>query len=250
MQKLRRRKCFGSNLFTTFISKISLFLLLLLLSKMVFCDSSVQIWQKAKKLISEGKAEEGIKLYDDLLVNNPKDAEIVMGAGCLRYFEGKNALERGDFTRAYELFTDAKKQFDTVVYLGDPVTKSRAYFNKGNCDLVLGSEFEKSKDFSLKNVDLGTLFKNAISSYRKSLELNPELLEAKKNLEYALYKLKKLINEEKEKNQEENKDKEKSNEEIISAFVNATTEIPGKTVEIDPNDSKILRMKDKPKNEQ
>ncbi|MCX8064342.1 MAG: hypothetical protein N3G21_04140 [Candidatus Hydrogenedentes bacterium] len=224
-------------------------LLVLFLSGSIFSESPVQVWEKSKELVSENKFDEGIRLFEKVLVDNPKDSNIIMGLGYLKYYEGKKYLEKGDLDKAYESMADAKKQFDTAIYLGEIETKIRAYFNKGNCDLVIANELEKTNQSSLKDVSISNLFKEAITSYRKALELDPNFLEARKNLEYALYKFKKSMSEEKRKEQQEKENKEDTNRNVLSTFVNAFTEIPGKKIEIDSNKSNVLHLKDNDKNE-
>lgn len=223
---------------------ITLVILILLFTKLSFCDSSAQIWEKTKKLVSEGKFEEAEKIYEELLVNYPTDANIVMGAGYLKYHQGKLALKACEFNKAYDLFSEAKKMFEISANIGDPKTKTKAYFNIGNCSLALGNFVESSKE-QVDGVNLAEIFKDAVNSYRKALDTNPNFTEAKRNLEYALYKWKKSLNSEKKKDQQRNEDKDSLQKKIYSSFIDALTELPQKEVQIDPQKSNILRLEDK-----
>ncbi len=230
-----------------YIPKLNINILLILIlffTKPLFCESSVEIWEKAKKLVSEGKLEEAEKIYDELLVNYPTDANIVMGAGYLKYHQGKLALKAGEYKKANDLFSEAKKMFETSANIGNSEAKAKAYFNIGNCNLALGDFVESAKE-QIEGVNLVEIFKDAVNSFRKALDTNPNFTEANRNLEYALYKWKQSLNSQKKKDQQKNEDNDRSQKRIYSSFVEAATELPQKEVQIDPQNSNILRLEDK-----
>jgi len=155
--------------------------LLLLFCEVSYSESSVQIWERAKTLITEGKVDEAEKVFEDLLINSPNDGNIIMGLGYIKYHKGKMVLKSGDFKKAMDVFGEAKKMFDTSANIGTSEIKSKSHFNKGNCDLVLADFIENSNQ-PLEGISTSNIYKEAVNSYRKALELNPNFEEAKKNL--------------------------------------------------------------------
>ena len=106
---------------------------------------------------NDQKFDDAKKYYESIIINNGSIPEAHFG-------KGASSFQLGDFESAENAFDESLKSSDNLI-------KSKAYYN-------LGYTFYKNNKKD-----------EAISFYRKSLELNPNDKEAKYNYEFLKYQL-------------------------------------------------------------
>ena len=133
---------------------------------------------KGLKYYQNQEYEEAKNYYENIIIKSGENVEEHLGSGASSY-------QKGDWELAKESFQETLKS-------GDKNLRSKAFYNLGN-----------------------TFYKNnkteeAISLYRKALELNPNDKEARFNYEYLKYQKKppEDDNKEKDKQEQEQKDEE------------------------------------------
>ncbi len=156
-----------------------------------YADSKSAGALEANHLYEEKNYEEALKRYVGLNLEFPDDPKIQYNLANT-YYQLKKYEEAG------------KSFLSSAMKAGDPSLKQNSWFNLGN------SLFGQGK------------LEEAVTAYQKSLDLNPDDVEAKQNLEFVREEIKKRINEEKERKEKEkqkesekekNKDKEKDQQE-------------------------------------
>ena len=125
--------------------------------------------------------EKAKDFYDNILIKKGENEEAHFGHGASSYQQGDLEL--------------AKKSFQESLKSTDNDLRSKAFYN-------LGNTFYKNK----KNEE-------AISFYRKALELNPSDKEARFNYEYLKYQKKPPEEDNKEEQKEEEQKEEEQKEE-------------------------------------
>jgi Ca-activated chloride channel homolog len=134
----------------------------------------------------DGKFQEAAKNFSSAFDQSPNDASLAYNLANSQYRLGK-------FGQALQSYNQA------AVISQDSKLKQKAYYNAGNASFNLGK------------------LEQAIDSYKKALELNPDDLEAKYNLEFSRDQLKKRQqnqqkkDEQKKSSDKDNKDSEKQN---------------------------------------
>ena len=127
--------------------------------------------------------EEAKNYYENIIIKSSENVEAHFGSGASSY-------QKGDWEVAKQSFQESLKTSDDNL-------RSKAYYN-------LGNTFYKDNKAE-----------EAISFYRKALELNPNDKEARFNYEYLKYQKKspEEDNKEKEKQEQEQKEEEQKEEE-------------------------------------
>ena len=148
--------------------------IIIILSFFSFCLSQ----DKGLEYYQNQEYEEAKNYYENIIIKSGENVEAHFGSGASSY-------QKGD----WEL---AKQSFQETLKSPDKNLRSKAFYNLGN-----------------------TFYKNnkteeAISLYRKALELNPNDKEARFNYEYLKYQKKppEDDNKEKDKQEQEQKDEE------------------------------------------
>ncbi|HOK08055.1 MAG TPA: hypothetical protein PLT82_02345 [Candidatus Hydrogenedens sp.] len=207
-------------------------------------DDVYKVWEKSRSLIMDGKMEEGWKLYEGVLIKNPKDINVVLGAGCLRYYQAEKSLQNKSTDNIANYVKEAEQNFNTAVLLADkPELKSKALFNKGNCSLLL-ADFQKSNPEAIQ--ECVTLYRNAVQCYREALEIQPNFSEAKRNLDHALYELKQLLRQSQENKQDkenEQDQKQDSEQKTATMFLNTRTEVPDAEVHVLEEQPNVVELR-------
>ncbi len=127
----------------------------------------------------KGDYQKALELYHQAEVERPETPELYYNIGSSLYKEGK-----------YEEAVDRlQKSFTTQ----DIKNEAQAHYNLGNVYFKMGD------------------FQNAISSYQRSLELAPDDIDAKFNLELARKRLKEQLKPEQNKNDQQKQNKQDQN---------------------------------------
>ena len=175
----------NNNLFTLRLKMIYIILLIL----MWFAGSSDTVAQSTRSLINDG-----VDLYKE---KKFLDAETKFKKGLEKDFKtyeghfnlGDTYYKQGRYDEALESYKNA------LILVDDDYKKSKIYYNIGNSLL-------KSKKI-----------KESIDAYSNSLKMDPNDLEAKYNLSYALDLLKNQQNQQQNKDQNNKDQKQKQNQE-------------------------------------
>ena len=157
--------------------KKNLFFLLIyhaLLNNIFAQDQGVQDYRNKKYKSAQ-------EYYDSILSDDSNNLEALFGKGSSLFMQ--------------DSLKTAQSSFNATLSLSENQLKSKALYNLGN--------------ISFKNQKLD----EALSFYRKALELNPEDDEARYNYEFIKYQKNPPEDNDEEKKDEEKKDEEKKDEE-------------------------------------
>ncbi|MEO0226171.1 MAG: VWA domain-containing protein [candidate division WOR-3 bacterium] len=110
--------------------------------------------RKGNALVSKGQYEEGLKKYQEALVQEPDNTRIHYNIGRALYRLNK--------------YPEAIAEFQLALLTRDKKSQAATFYNIGNCQFKQGQ------------IDA------AINSFKTSLILNPRDIEAKQNLEFCL----------------------------------------------------------------
>ena len=157
--------------------KKNLFFLLIyhaLLNNIFAQDQGVQDYRNKKYKSAQ-------EYYDSILSDDSNNLEALFGKGSSLFMQ--------------DSLKTAQSSFNATLSLSENQLKSKALYNLGN--------------ISFKNQKLD----EALSFYRKALELNPEDDEARYNYEFIKYQKNPPEDKDEEKKDEEKKDEEKKDEE-------------------------------------
>lgn len=153
----------------------------------------------ANALVRQGAFDQAIQRYTQ--INAPADQR-----DTLNYNLAVAQYRKGDLDAAEALFAEAAKSADTAV-----AASSR--YNLGNCDYAKALHAAEQD----KNAAIG-LLQRAINSYRSALRLNPDLVDARTNIELAGELIRKLREEQqqqqqqKKQNQDQQQEQQKNNQ--------------------------------------
>lgn len=156
--------------------KKNLFFLLIyhaLLNNIFAQDQGVQDYRNKKYKSAQ-------EYYDSILSGDSNNPEALFGKGSSLFMQDN--------------LKTAQSSFNATLSLSENQLKSKALYNLGN--------------ISFKNQKLD----EALSFYRKALELNPEDDEARYNYEFIKYQKNPPENKDEDKNDEDKKDEEKKDE--------------------------------------
>lgn len=172
------------------IRTLPFFLLLFVVS---FCSAD-EIYsknRKANELYKKGKFDEALKLYEDALLLSPSDEKLKMN-------QGSSLYKLGDFDKAEESYNGALSVKDKKI-------RSDAHYNMGN---ILFKKAEQIQQQDLQSAQ--EKYKSALQHYIESLNLSPDNIDAKWNLQLAHEKIKQL--QQQQQQQQQNKDDKNKND--------------------------------------
>ncbi len=132
--------------------------------------------RKGNKEFRDGDFKEALDFYNQAEIEAPQTPEI--------------AFNQGTALLKAENYDTAAIKFEQALNTDDADLQAAAYYNLGN------THFERED------------YMSAINSYRKTLEINPDDLDAKYNLELARNRLKEQM-----ENQEQNQDEQQQEQE-------------------------------------
>jgi Ca-activated chloride channel family protein len=146
------------------------------------CAAALAVWllwpgfvfgssARALREYKDGKYEEALKEYQQLLERKGEDSRLHFNAGAAAY-------------RNHQL-EEAAKQFDEAANASNLRLQGMAYYNRGNTLYYLG---EQDPDPSKR----GEVWKKSIQDFQNSLKLNPQDPDAKFNLDFVKKKLEEL----------------------------------------------------------
>jgi len=146
------------------------------------CAAALAVWllwpgfvfgssARALREYKDGKYEEALKEYQQLLEPKGEDSRLHFNAGAAAY-------------RNHQL-EEAAKQFDEAANASNLRLQGMAYYNRGNTLYYLG---EQDPDPSKR----GEAWKKSIQDFQNSLKLNPQDPDAKFNLDFVKKKLEEL----------------------------------------------------------
>lgn len=151
----------------------------------IFCFASISFFAQSKR----GLNNDGVDLYKD---KKYADAEVKFKKGLEKdpeMFEGHFNL--GDTYYKQGRYDEAMQSYkNSLQFTDDKNNKAKVYHNIGNA-LLKSQKLQES-----------------LGAYKNSLKLNPEDLETKYNLSYALKQMQQQKNQ-KDKNKDQNKDQKK-----------------------------------------
>ena len=144
-------------------------------------------------LYRQGKYDQALEQYNEALVSEPDSA--------VGYFNRAAALYRKkDYEAAIDSFTKA-------LLTDDPELEAQANYNIGNAKYRQGRLKEQTNLQEAVN-----LFRDAISYYKRAIELDRENRKAKFNHEFVEKKIKHLLDQMKNKQQQQQKQKRQQGE--------------------------------------
>ncbi|NLE00245.1 MAG: tetratricopeptide repeat protein [Fibrobacter sp.] len=141
--------------------------------------------RKANELYKQGKFKEAQKLYEDALLLSPSNNSLKMNNGSALYKMGK-------YDKAEEAYNGTLSNENKKV-LAD------AHYNLGNILFKNAEQLQQQGDPSAQEK-----FKAALQQYIQSLDINPDDMDAKWNLQLTHQKIKEL--EQQQQQQQNNKD--------------------------------------------
>lgn len=174
---------------------ISLIVFLIILSNLVTAQREDKItFNEGVDSYKDGKYSDAQRSFEAAYEKNKNNTRALYNAGNAAYLNG-------DFDQAYQYFSDYSK------VASSSNEKAKAYYNQGNTLLqqadALNADPKKKKDAQ-------ELYKQAVTSYKNALKNNPDDQDAKYNLTYALDKIQKNQNGDKNQDQEKEKNEDQN----------------------------------------
>ena len=167
--------------------------ILLLVSNYSHSQNKVELLNKANERYNSEEFEQAETLYKEALDKDNQYYKANLNVGHSLFRQAHILIKQQDSLGIKKLEESEKFYNNSVELAENKNQKAESYYNLGNAQL-LSQKLEES-----------------IESYKKSLRLNPDNINAKKNLALAQYLLKKQ-EEEQEKNQDKKEDKEEESE--------------------------------------
>jgi len=118
---------------------------------------------------NEGQYEEALGAYRDAQLEAPESPQLHFNIGNVLYKQKK--------------YEEAQEEYLMALSTEDAQLQSQIFYNVGNCQYRLDKLVE------------------SIDSYKKSLEINPDDIDAKYNLEFVRNKLKEMAEQQKQQQQ-------------------------------------------------
>jgi tetratricopeptide (TPR) repeat protein len=148
-------------------------------------DEIYETNKKANNLYKLGKYDDALKLYDDALLLAPDDNK-------LKANKGSSLYKKGDFDKAEE-------QYNSAIADSLLTKNANTHFNMGNILYRQGEKLQMSGDPGKAKEK----YQAAFEHYIKTLDGNPDDMDAKWNLQLAHARIKQA---EQQQQQQQNKD--------------------------------------------
>lgn len=226
------------------IKTIVLLILCVFIQLSTYTADLKTVWRTAREKTMKGMFDESWKDYEKVLIKNPKNYEVLLGAGCLKYFQAEKSIDAQQLDNAKNYIKEAEQYFDTAIQLASlPQQKADSLYNKGNCNLLLANAQKENPQTITECINY---YRNAIRYYREALEMKPEFPEAKKNLDHALYQLKQLMQKKKENEKQDKQDSQSNKEQKFSTmFLETKTDLPNAEVHVMEEQPNVVELKKK-----
>jgi Ca-activated chloride channel homolog len=172
-----------------------LIIFILLVSNYSYSQNKVELLNKGNERYNLGEFKQAETLYKEALDKDNQYYKANLNVGHSLFRQAHILLKQQDSLGIMKLEESEKFYNNSVELAKNKNQKAESYYNLGNAQL-LSKKLEES-----------------IESYKKSLRLNPDNINAKKNLALAQFLLKKQEEEsEKEENQNPENKEEKSDQ--------------------------------------
>ena len=160
--------------------RVLIFILITCVSTSVLADYR-KLNKKGNEAYSKRDIEQALKYYQEAEIEKPQEPVLEYNIGTALFDQAK--------------YEDAVKRYSKALLTDDPAFQADAYYN-------LGSSFFRNEKYA-----------EAINAYQKCLELKPDDVDAKYNLELSRKKLKEQSqNQQNEKQDQQQQDQEKQEE--------------------------------------
>lgn len=209
-----------------------------------YTEDAKSIWEKVKSKTMKGETEDAWKEYEELLVKMPKEYDVVLGAGCIKYYQAEKSMDAKQLDNTKKLIQEAEHYFDTAIQLASiPEKKADGLYNKGNCNLLMANAQKENPQMLQECINY---YRNAIRFYREAIDNKSNFPEARKNLEHALFQLKQLLqNKEQKENQDKQDSKSDKEQKFSTMFLETKTDIPDAEVHVLENQPNVVELKKK-----
>jgi tetratricopeptide (TPR) repeat protein len=169
---------------------LTLFLILTFFPSLSFADRLSRKNTKGNKLYEQEKYSDAAKEYLDAQLESPKSAE-------LNYNLGSANFKLKKYDKAFECYQKAAQTPNRPL-------EQKVQFNMGNTLYKWGEqEIGEGKQEGMQR------WTQAIDSYKKALDMNPDDKDAKYNLEYVRRKIKEMSKREPQDQKQQQKQKQK-----------------------------------------
>ena len=147
------------------------FVFVVLTAGLILADEVVKKNREGIEFFSEEKFEEALGAYRDAQLEAPESPQLHFNIGDVLYKQKK--------------YEEAQEEYLKALSTEDALLQSQAFYNIGNCQFRLDKLVE------------------SIDSYKRSLEINPDDLDAKHNLEFVRNKLKEMAEQQQQAQQQQ-----------------------------------------------
>lgn len=154
-------------------------ILVLCVSTSVLADYR-KLNKKGNEAYSKRDIEQALKYYQEAEIEKPQEPVLEYNIGTALFDQAK--------------YEDAVKRYSKALLTDDPAFQADTYYN-------LGSSFFRNERYA-----------EAINAYQKCLELKPDDVDAKYNLELSRKKLKEQAQNQQNENQDQQEDQEKQDQ--------------------------------------
>lgn len=155
-------------------------LILMISTAVVLAEDYVSLNEKGNKAFAEKKYGEALDFYRDAEIEKPETPAI-------QYNHGNTLLEAGRFKEALE-------KYNHSLVTDDVSLQSRVLYNTGNGYFIQQN------------------YQKAIEAYQKTLDITPDDLDAKYNLELARVRLREQMQNQKQDQQQQDQDQQEQDQ--------------------------------------
>ncbi len=139
---------------------------------------------QGEKAYKEEDYDLALQKFMEEKLDNPESQELNLNIGNVQYKKKK--------------YDEALKSYEQALVGDNSQIAAKAYYNMGN------AHFRKG-EFAIQSGNQQGIqdYRNAMAHYKKSLEINPDNMEAKQNIEVVQARIKELLEQQKNDNQQQ-----------------------------------------------
>lgn len=165
-----------------------------------FGDGERKEIRQGNRVYEENDYETAVQRYEKAIAINPENATAHFNLGDALYHQ----QQYGDAANAFIKATEKS---------ADSLAQAQAYHNLGNSLLAEAERQSQAAVDPQKQKTARDLFKGSIDAYKHALRRNPQDVDTKYNLAYALKKLQQMQQQQQQQNQQQDKeDQDKSDQ--------------------------------------